>query len=144
MRYTPARGVEVLDGPAHAGFEYDTGHARVLERAPLLASKRERQAGNHEGQQEDRQDALSRGAETGDLAVGHVERRGAAGISAASELQRVAPGFERDFDGLVKIDAPGDLAVDQRLVCAAADLRPDGVVCDSLKSAAMRDLLPYA
>src|ERR1022692_1887990 len=77
-----------------------------------FAMERECQAGNEEGQEKDRQDALSAASEGDDLTLGGVERFGSAGVSAVADLQGVPPGFDRYVDGLVQLHGPGTLAVD--------------------------------
>jgi hypothetical protein len=101
----------------------------TLIREPrLLPIERECQAGNDEGQEKDRQDALSAASEAGDLALGDVEGLGSAGVSAAADLHGVMSGFDRYGDGLVQFEGPGTLAVDHEVVRAAADFHSDGFV----------------
>src|SRR5580698_7107545 len=90
--------------------------------------ERECQARNDEGQEKDRQDALSAASEAGGFALADVERLGSAGVSAAADLQGVPPGFDRYVDGLVQFHGPGTLAVDYGVVRAAADFHSNGFV----------------
>jgi hypothetical protein len=99
-----------------------------LAHGGLLAMERECQAGNDEGQEKDRQDALSAASEGDDLTLGGVERFGSAGVSAVADLQGVPPGFDRYVDGLVQLHGPGTLAVDHGVVRAAADFHSNGFV----------------
>ena len=85
----------------------------ALIRGPrLLAMERECQTGNDEGQEKDRQDALSAASEGDDLTLGGVEGLGPAGVSAVADLQGVTSGFDRYVDGLVQFHGSGRLAVD--------------------------------
>ena len=71
----------------------------ALTREPrLLAMEREGQAGNDEGQEKDRQDALSAASEGDGFALGGVEGLGSAGVSAVADLQGVMSGFDRYLD----------------------------------------------
>ena len=111
-------------------------HLRASGDAPtrdpcLLAMERDCQAGNDEGQEEDRQDALSAASEGDGFALGGVEGLGSAGVSAVADLQGVTSGFDWYVDGLVQFHGPGRLFVDHRVVCAAADLRSDCLVPQS-------------
>jgi len=69
--------------------------------------ERECQAGNDEGQEKDRQDALSAASEGDGFALGGVEVLGSAGVSAVADLQGVMSGFDRYVDGLVQFQGPG-------------------------------------
>src|ERR1700728_3358364 len=99
-----------------------------LAHGGLLAMERECQAGNDEGQEKDRQDALSAASETGDFALADVERLGSAGVSAVADLQGVTSGVDGYVDSLVQFHGPGTLAVDHDVVRAAADLHSDRFV----------------
>jgi hypothetical protein len=98
------------------------------KRRGLLAMERDCQAGNDEGQEKDRQDALSAASVGDDLTLGGVERLGSAGVSAVADLQGVPPGFDRYVDGLVQLHGPGMLAVDYGVVRTAADFHSNGFV----------------
>lgn len=64
------------------------------ERSRLLALEGEGQAGDDEGKEELGQNALAAAPKAGDLALGDVERQGAAGVSPAAQLQGVTSGFD--------------------------------------------------
>ena len=104
------------------------GARRRARAGGLLATERECQAGKDEGQEKDRQDALSGAAEGDDFVLGDVEGLGSAGVSAVADLQDVTPGFDRYVDGLVHFNGPGRLSVDHDVVRAATDLRSDSFV----------------
>jgi len=108
----------------------------------LLALKRECQAGNDEGQEKDRQDALSPASEAGDFALGDVEGLGSARVSAIADSQGVTSGFDRNFDGLVQFESPGMRPVDHGVVRAAAISTPM-VLCVSFSVADIVDLLQF-
>ena len=79
----------------------DLARGRATREPRLLAPERERQAGNDKGEQEDRQDALSAAPEGDRFALGRVEGRGAAEVSAIADLQGVMSGFDRYLDRVV-------------------------------------------
>src|SRR5262245_50822395 len=88
----------------------------------VLAMERECQAGNGEGQEKDRQDALSAALEADDFAVGGVEGLGSAGVSATADLQGVTSGFHWCLERVVQFDRPDTLPVEHDLIRATADL----------------------
>ena len=69
-----------------------------------MPHKRECEAGNDEGQEKDRQDALSGASEAGDFAVAGVEGLGSAGVSAIADLQGVTSGFDWYLDRVVQFE----------------------------------------
>jgi hypothetical protein len=103
--------------------------------------ERECQAGHDEGQQKDRQDALSAAPEADDFALADIERLGSAGVPAAADLQGVPPGFDWYVDGLIQFHGPGTLAVDQGVVRAAADFHSHGFVRQLQRCGHFADLL---
>ena len=111
---------------------------RGLAHGGLLAMERECQAGDDEGQEKDRQDALAAAPEAGSLALGNVEGLGSAGVPAGADLHRVTSRSDRYFDGLVQFQGPGTLAVDDDVVRAAADFHSDGF---GASASALRTLL---
>jgi hypothetical protein len=77
----------------------------ALTREPrLLAPEGECQAGNDEGQEEDRQDPLSAASEGDGFALGRVEGRGSAGVLAVADLQGVMSGFDWYLDRVVQFE----------------------------------------
>src|SRR5580704_5045490 len=82
----------------------------------------ERQAGDEEGREEDRQKALSGASEGDGLALGGVEGLRAAGVSPTANLQRVPSGFDRYLDRAVHFDRSGKLTVNHDVVRATSDL----------------------
>jgi hypothetical protein len=82
----------------------------------------ERQAGDDEGREEDRQKALSGASEGDGLALGGVEGLSSAGVSAIANLQRVTSSFDWNLDRVVHFDRSGKLTVDNDVVRATSDL----------------------
>src|SRR5580700_4816439 len=82
----------------------------------------ERQAGDEEGREEDRQKALSGASEGDGLALGGVEGLNSAGVSATANLQGVTSRFDRYLDRAVHLDRSGTLTVNHDVVRAASDL----------------------
>jgi hypothetical protein len=70
----------------------------------LLAPEREGQAGNDEGQEEDRQDPLSAASKGDGFAIGRVEGLCCAGVSAVADLYGVMPGFDLYLDRVVQFE----------------------------------------
>jgi len=82
----------------------------------------ERQTGDYEGREEDRQKALSGASEGDGLALGGVEGLSSAGVSATSNLQGVTSRFDLYLDRVVHFDRSGTLTVNDDVVRAASDL----------------------
>ena len=91
----------------------------------LLAMERECQARNDEGQEKDRQDALSAASEAGDFALGGVEGLGSAGVSAVADLQGVTSRFDWRLERVVQLERPDTLPVEHDNVRATTDLHSD-------------------
>jgi len=66
--------------------------------------ERECQAGNDEGQEKDRQDALSAASEGDGFALGGIEGLGSAGVSAIADLQGVTSWFDWYLDRVVQFE----------------------------------------
>jgi hypothetical protein len=96
-------------------------------RRSLVAMEWDRQGGHDEGREKDRQKPLFAASEGDDLALGRVEGRNSARVSAVAELQGVTSGFDWRLDGLVCADRRGGRAVDQDVEFAATDLHADEV-----------------
>ncbi len=93
----------------------------------LLAPERDRQGWHDEGREKDRQKPLFAASEGDDLALGRVEGRSSARVSAVAELPGVTPGFDWRLDGLVRADGRDARAVDQDVELATTDLHADEV-----------------
>src|ERR1700691_628393 len=87
--------------------------------------ERECQAGNGEGQEEDRQDALAAASEGDGFALGGVEGLGSARVSAIAGLQGVMCGFDWYLDRVVQFERSDTLAVEDDVVGPATDLHSD-------------------
>ena len=102
--------------------------AGLRERERLLHPsdlERERQAGNDERREEDRQDPLALAVEADELAIGHLKRELSARVAAFPDLQGVTSGFDRRLEGVVQCERPDALAVHKDLERATMDLRTD-------------------
>jgi hypothetical protein len=88
-------------------------------------AKLERQAGDDEGREEDRQKTLSGASEGDGLALGGVEGLNTAGVSAIAELQGVTSRFDWYLDRVVHFDRSGTLTVNHDVVRATSDLGSD-------------------
>ena len=64
----------------------------------------ERQAGDDEGREEDRQKALPGASEGDGLAIGDLKGPGSTGISATANLQGVTSRFDWYLDRVVQFD----------------------------------------
>jgi hypothetical protein len=85
---------------------------RLMLSGLLLPTEAERQAGNGEGREKDRQKPLA-GASKGDyFAVGGIEGLSSARISAISDLQGVTSRFDWYLDRVVHFNRPDRLTVD--------------------------------
>jgi hypothetical protein len=85
----------------------------------------DRQAGDNEGSEEDRQKTLSGASEGDGLALGGVEGLSSAGVSAVANLQGVTSGFDWYLDRVVHLDRPGMLTVNHDVVRTTSDLDSD-------------------
>jgi hypothetical protein len=85
----------------------------------------ERQAGNDERREEDRQETLSGASEGNRLALGGVEVLSSAGVSAIANLQGVTSSFDWYLDRLVHFERSGTLTVNHDVVSATSDLDSD-------------------
>jgi hypothetical protein len=85
----------------------------------------ERQAGDEEGREEDRQKALSGASEGDGLALGGVEGPSSAGVSATANLQGVTSRFDWYLDRVVHFDRSGKVTVNHDVVRATSDLGSD-------------------
>ena len=85
----------------------------------------ERQAGDDEGREEDRQKALSGASEGDGLALGGVEGLSSAGVSATANLQGVTSRFDWYLDRVVHFERSGTLTVNHDVVRATSDLDSD-------------------
>jgi len=85
----------------------------------------ERQAGDDEGREEDRQKALSGASEGDGLALGGLEGLSSAGVSATANLQSVTSRFDWYLDRVVHFERSGTLTVNHDVVRATSDLGSD-------------------
>ena len=85
----------------------------------------ERQAGDDEGREEDRQKTLSGASEGDGLALGGVEGLSSAGVSAIANLHGVMSRFDWYLDRVVHFERSGTLTVDHDVVGATSDLDAD-------------------
>jgi hypothetical protein len=85
----------------------------------------ERQAGDHEGREEDRQKALSGASEGNSLALGGLEGPSSAGVSATANLQGVTSRFDWYLDRVVHFERSGTLTVNHDVVRATSDFDSD-------------------
>jgi hypothetical protein len=91
----------------------------------LLALERERQAGDDEGCEKDRQKPLSRASEGDGLALGRVEGLGSAGVSAIADLHAVTSRFDWYLDRGVHCERSGTLPINHDVVRSTTDFRTD-------------------
>jgi hypothetical protein len=94
-------------------------------RQKRFTAELERQAGDEEGREEDRQKALSGASEGDGLALDGVEGPGSAGVSATANLQGVTSRFYWYLDRVVHFDRSGKLTVNHDVVRATSDLGSD-------------------
>jgi hypothetical protein len=85
----------------------------------------ERQAGDEEGREEDRQKALSGASEGDGLALGGLEGLSSAGVSATANLQSVTSRFDWYLDRVVHFERSGTLTVNHDVVRATSDFNSD-------------------
>jgi hypothetical protein len=85
----------------------------------------ERQAGDDEGREEDRQKTLSGASEGDGLALGGIEGLSSAGVSAIANLQGVTSTFDWYLDRVVHCERPSTLTVNHDVVRATSDLDSD-------------------
>jgi hypothetical protein len=130
VRRVGANRTETRGRPCRPG----AGHARseppdqFRHRTSLLALELQRQAGDDEGRQEDRQEPLSGTSECDGLILGCVERLGSARISAIANLHGVTSSVEGDLNGGVHLEGASTLPIHENVVATAADLRSDRLV----------------
>jgi len=101
--------------------------AAISSRRPVIGftAQLERQAGDDEGREEDRQKTLPGASEGDGLAFGGLECPGSAGVSATADLQGVTSRFDWDLDCVVHVDRSGTLTVNDDVVHATSDLGAD-------------------
>jgi hypothetical protein len=94
---------------------------------PIIAftAELERQAGDDEGREEDRQKALSGASEGNGLALSGLEGLSSAGVSATANLQGVTSRFDWYLDRVVHFKRSGTLTVNHDVVRASSDLDSD-------------------
>jgi hypothetical protein len=85
----------------------------------------ERQAGDHEGREEDRQKTLSGASEGDGLVLDGVEGLSSAGFSAIANLQGVTSRFDWYLDRVVHFERSGTLTINLDVVPATSDLDSD-------------------
>jgi hypothetical protein len=95
----------------------------------VYTAELERQAGDDEGREEDRQNALSGASEGDGLALGGLEGLSSAGFSATANLQGVTSRFDWYLDRVVHFERSGTLTVNHDVVCATSDLDSDCFMC---------------
>jgi hypothetical protein len=99
----------------------------MLSQRPIigLTAELERQAGDDEGREEDRQKALSGASEGDGLALSGVDGLSSAGVSAIANLQGVTSRFDWYLDRVVHFERSGTLTVNHDVVRATSDLDSD-------------------
>lgn len=103
-----------------------SNHSCARPQIPSVFSpERQRQAGNDERREKDRQKPLSGTPEGDDLILGRVERPDSARVPAVADLHGVTSRFDRRLERVVHFDRPGTLAVNQDVVRATTDLHAD-------------------
>jgi hypothetical protein len=108
-------------------FPLDLGLRRCPSQRPIIGctAELERQAGDDEGREEDRQETLSRASEGDGLALGDVEGLTSAGVSTIANLQGVTSRFDWYLGRVVHFDRSGTLTVNHDVVRATSDLDSD-------------------
>jgi len=94
----------------------------------LLTRELERQAGDNEGCEKDRQKPLSSASEGDGLALGGVEGLGSAGVSAIANLHGMTSRFDCYLDRGVHFERSGILTINHDVVRSTTDLRSDRFV----------------
>jgi hypothetical protein len=99
----------------------------MTSQRPIIdcTAKLERQTGDDEGREEDRQKTLSGASEGDGLLLGCVEGLSSAGVSATANLQGVTSGFDWYLDRVVHVERSGTLTVNHDVVSATSDLDSD-------------------
>jgi hypothetical protein len=99
----------------------------MSSRSPIIGctTELERQAGDHEGHEEDRQKTLSGASEGDGLVLGGGEGLGPAGVSAIANLQGVTSRFDWYLNRVVHFERSGTLTVKHYVVRATSDLDSD-------------------
>ena len=85
----------------------------------------DRQAGDNEGREEDRQKTFSGASEGNGLVLGGVESLSSAGVSAIANLQGVTSRFDWYLDRVVHFERSGTLTINYEVVRATSDLDSD-------------------
>ena len=117
---------EIRSDPSRRSWS--TGSDLLAPGCQLLALELERQAGDDEGREKDRQEPLSSASEDDGLAFGGVESLGSAGVSAIVNLHGVTSRFDWHLDRGVHFERSGTLTINRDVVRATTDLRSDGFV----------------
>jgi hypothetical protein len=85
----------------------------------------ERQAGDDEGREKERQEPLAGAPEGDHFALGGIEGLSSARVPAIADLEGVTSRFDWHFDRIVHFNRPDMLTVNQDIERAAADLHAD-------------------
>src|SRR5579872_1917611 len=85
----------------------------------------ERQAGNREGREKERQESLAGASECDQLALSGIEGLRPARITAIADLEGVTSRFDWRFERLVHFNRAGTRTVNQYIERAATDLHSD-------------------
>src|SRR5665213_1334143 len=94
--------------------------------APIcFTAELERQAGDDERREEDRQKALPGASEGDGLAFGGLEGLSSTGVSATPNFQGVPSSFDRYLDRVIHFNRSGTVAVNFDVVRATSDLDSD-------------------
>jgi hypothetical protein len=91
----------------------------------LHPTELERQAGNDEGREKERQEPLASAPEGDHFAVGGIERLRPARVSAIADLDGVTSRFDWRLERSVHFNRPDAFTVNQDIVRAATDLHSD-------------------
>jgi hypothetical protein len=117
---------EIRSDPSRPSWS--TGSDLLAPGCQLLALELERQAGDDEGREKDRQKSLSSATEGDGLPLGDVEGLGSAGVSAIANLHGVTSRLDWYLDRGVHFERSGTLTINRDVVRATTDLRSDGFV----------------
>ena len=107
------------------GWERDMHVYATMATPTQTANELQRQPGNDEGCQEDRQEPLSGASEGDDFALRYVEGFVAARHSAIVDLQGMTSTLDGQLDRVVHVDRPNQFTVEDGIVRATTDLRSD-------------------
>jgi hypothetical protein len=99
----------------------------MTSRRPIIdcTAELERQAGDDEGREEDRQKTLPGASEGDDLVLRGFEGLSSAGVSATLNFQGVSSRFDWYLDRVVHVERSGALTVNHDVICTTSNLDSD-------------------